>query len=76
MYGGIYVLKSKYLSYISLITIIALLSVLSPSRLRAQDDVPSDEEIALPTNSGSVTPPPIIDESDSGAVNDVEEYDG
>ena len=76
MYGGIYVLKSKYLSYISLIAIITFLFGMSPTKLKAQDEMPNDEEIALPTSSGAITPPAIIDESDSGTVNDVEEYDG
>ncbi|MBC7538170.1 MAG: hypothetical protein H7281_05075 [Bacteriovorax sp.] len=71
--------KLNYLSHfthISLIAFIAVLAAVSPLRLVAQDDMPNDEETIMPASNNSGTPPVIIDESDSGAVNDVEEYDG
>lgn len=71
--------KLNYLSHfthISLIAFIAVMAAVSPLRLVAQDDMPNDEETIMPASNNSGTPPVIIDESDSGAVNDVEEYDG
>jgi hypothetical protein len=75
MYGG-YVRKLKYISHFSLVTFIAVMAAVSPLRLVAQDDLPNEEETIMPASNNSGTPPVIIDESDSGAVNDVEEYDG
>lgn len=69
--------KLKYLSHLLLVTFIALAAATAPVRSMAQDDVSSDEETIVPQGSSSAgTPPVIIDESDSAAVNDVEEYDG
>lgn len=74
---GAFVLKSKQLSSFFLIFLLAL-TVISPTKLVAQDEIPvSDDEVLIPnTNSSSDTPPVIIDESDSENVSDVEEYDG
>ena len=52
------------------------MAVVSPTKSWAQDEDSSDEEIIMPAINASPTPPPIIDESDSSVVNDVEEYDG
>ncbi|MDD4973535.1 MAG: hypothetical protein PHY93_04250 [Bacteriovorax sp.] len=70
--------KIKYLShfsYLFIIAFIAVMAITTPIRSMAQDDMPNDEETIIPSSNNSA-PPPIIDESDSGAVNDVEEYDG
>lgn len=72
-------LKLKYLTRFSLVAFIALMAITAPMKLKAQDDMPNDEETIVPppspsTNNG--TPPTVIDESDSGGVSDVEEYDG
>ena len=83
MCGG-YVHKSKYLSYLSLpnlsvyslIVLMAFMTSMAPLKLHAQDDMPNDEETIIPANNNSIAPPMNIDESDSGSVNDVEEYDG
>jgi hypothetical protein len=53
------------------------MAVAAPMKLHAQDDSGSDEEsIVPPSSNANGTPPVIIDESDSGSVPDVEEYDG
>jgi hypothetical protein len=74
------VLNSKYLTRFSLVALIVLIAAASPLKLRAQDDAPSDDEMNFtppPTSTNnSITPPVQIDESDSGSVSDVEEYDG
>lgn len=68
-------LNLKRLSQISLVVLLTL-TVFTP-KLHAEDDmVVSDEETLLPPSSSTTTPPVMIDESDSGSVNDVEEYDG
>lgn len=70
-------LKLKYLTRFSLIAFIVCMAAAAPMKLRAQDDMPNDSETIVPPSSGSnATPPVIIDESDSGGVSDVEEYDG
>ena len=66
--------KLKYLSHLSLALFVVLVAAVSPLKLMAQDD--SDEDTFVPPSSSSVAPPVILDESDSGSVNDVEEYDG
>ncbi len=74
---GAFVLKSKQLSSFFLVFLLAL-TIASPLKLAAQDEIPvSDDEVLTPSgNTNSDTPPTIIDESDSGSVSDVEEYDG
>lgn len=74
---GAFVLKYKQLSSYFLVFLMAI-SIISSSKLVAQDDIPvSDEEIILPTGGTNTdTPPVIIDEGDSEGVSDVEEYDG
>jgi hypothetical protein len=71
---GVFVLKSKNLS---LLVLVALFTVMigTSAKSFAQDDMPNDEETIMPSGNAGA-PPVIIDESDSGAVNDVEEYDG
>ena len=66
--------KLKYLSHLSLALFVVLVAAVSPLKLMAQDD--SDEDTFVPPSSSSAAPPVIMDESDSGSVNDVEEYDG
>lgn len=72
--------KIKILSHLPLLSLLAFMilgSALTSHKLMAQDDMPNDEETIIPASSNSNgTPPVIIDESDSGAVNDVDEYDG
>ncbi|MGZ3788545.1 MAG: hypothetical protein ACXVLQ_08490 [Bacteriovorax sp.] len=67
--------RIKYLSRFSLVALIALMAVAAPMKLKAQDDA-SDEETIAPPATNTSAPPVIIDESDSGSVPDVEEYDG
>ena len=56
---------------------IVCMAVAAPIKLHAQDDMPNDSETIVPPSTGnSGTPPVIIDESDSGGVSDVDEYDG
>ena len=69
-----FVLNLKLLTRISLVACIALMAATAPMKLMAQDDV-SDEETIVPPATNS-SQPTIIDESDSGSVSDVEEYDG
>lgn len=68
-------LNLKRLSHISLVLLLAL-TVFSPLQAQEEDMPVSDEELIVPQGSNSGTPPVIIDESDSGSVSDVEEYDG
>lgn len=67
--------KLKYLSRFTHLVLIAVFSFSALSfSLSAQEEMPIDEETIIPTNPN--TPPVIIDESDSGSVSDVEEFDG
>ena len=73
------VLKIKSLSHWALIILVVAMAATLPLKGHAQDDMSSgsDEETIIPPNTGNNAPPPtIIDESDSGGVSDVEEYDG
>ncbi|MDO9181575.1 MAG: hypothetical protein Q7U04_04165 [Bacteriovorax sp.] len=70
-------LKLKYLSrfsYLFLVAFVAIMAISAPTKLLAQDDMPSDETSIMPSSGNSS--PPIIDETDAGSVSDVEEYDG
>ena len=68
-----YVLKLKYLSHLTLVAFITFMAAAAPLRVIAQDDGPDD---AFIPPSSNVTPPVIMDDSDSNSVNDVDEYDG
>jgi len=70
------VLNLKNLTRISLVALVVAMAVTAPLKSMAQDDVSSDEETIIPPSTNNGTPPTIIDESDSGSVSDVEEYDG
>lgn len=52
------------------------MAVSAPMKGMAQEEIPDEEETIIPPNTNNGTPPTIIDESDSGGVSDVEEYDG
>ena len=72
------VLKMKNWSHLSLILFLVAAFAVAPLKAHAQDDMSpgSDEETIIPPNTGANQPPVNIDESDSNAVTDVEEYDG
>lgn len=64
-----------------LLLALVLFNILTHSYAHAQDDEmvfpESDGETFIPpSGTQGSTPPVIIDESDSGDVSDVEEYDG
>lgn len=62
------------LKYLSLVLLLSL-SVM-PIQGHSQEDIPvSDEEILIPPTSSTTTPPIILDETDSGSVPEVEDYD-
>lgn len=62
---------------LGLLLLTLTLTVLAPLKGFTQDDMPvSDDELAVPGNTGTSSPPVMIDEGDSGSVSDVEEYDG
>ncbi|MBP9682584.1 MAG: hypothetical protein KBD76_14345 [Bacteriovorax sp.] len=70
-------LKTKYFTYFSFIILMAMVISIAPQKVMAQDDLPDEEESIMPPLSTPSNPtPPIIDDSDSGSVSDIEEYDG
>ena len=71
-----FVRNFKFLSSFSILSLIVVLALSATHTLKAQDEMPNDEETMVPTSNSTATPPVIIDESDSGAVSDVDEYDG
>ena len=76
MCGG-FVQNFKFRSFLFLATFLAVTAVVAPHKAFAQDDMPNDDESSIaPPSTTNGAPPVIIDESDSGAVSDVEEYDG
>lgn len=70
-------LKLKNISKFALVVILTAVALGSPLKLKAQDDMPStdtDEGSIVPATNSA--PPVIIDDSDAGAVEGGEEYDG
>lgn len=64
-------LNLKYLSLVLLLSLSAFATL-----GWTQEDIPvSDEEILIPPTSSSTTQPVILDETDSGSVPEVEDYD-
>ena len=67
-------MKTKYL-----FLLLALFSIFSHTYAFAQEDetfFPDTQSESIIPPSSSSTPPVMIDDSDSGDVSDVEEYDG
>lgn len=70
-------LNLKYLTQISLIAFIAVMAVVAPIKAKAQDDMGGDEDAIMPPiPNDNIPQPPPIDDSDSGSISDIEEYDG
>lgn len=63
--------------HVLFLAIIAVLATITPMKLMAQDDeaMPDSPMIIPSPNTNQSTPPVIIDESDSGGVSEVDEYD-
>lgn len=69
-------MKIKNLTALALV-LLALVAITTPKKVYAQDEEATmDSPAIIPsTNQGQSMPPAIIDESDSGGVSEVEEYD-
>ncbi len=72
-----FVLKLINIVRFSLVALIVLSVATTPLKISAQETEEGDEDtfVPPPPTASNPNPPVILDESDSGGVSDVEEYD-